>query len=62
MFFLAMLLVMLIASSWGFPHADNTKKRILFVDHWPGRIPQLEALEIAKGIAKKNKQPHTILV
>ena len=44
------------------PHADRTEKRVLFVDHRPGLIPQLEAIGIAKGIAKKNKHPTTILV
>jgi hypothetical protein len=40
------------------PHADKTERRILFVDHKPGRGPQLETI----GIARKNKRPDTILV
>jgi hypothetical protein len=39
------------------PHADRTEKRVLFVDHRPGRIPQLEAIGIAKGIAKRTSVP-----
>lgn len=44
------------------PHADKTQRRILFVNHWPGRIPLVEAIGIARSIAKKNKRPDTILV
>lgn len=44
------------------PHADKTKKRVLFVKHQPSRSPQLEAIGIAKSIARKNKRPDTILV
>lgn len=44
------------------PHADKTQRRMLFVDHKPGRVPQLEAVGIARSIAKKNKRPDTILV
>jgi hypothetical protein len=44
------------------PHADKAEKRVLLVDHQPGRIPQLEAIGIAKSITKKNKKPNTILM
>ena len=44
------------------PHADRTERRVLFVDHRPGRVPQLEAIGIARSIAKKNKRPDTVLV
>jgi hypothetical protein len=44
------------------PHSDKTEKRVLFVDHRPGRVPQLEAIGIARSIATKNKRPNTILV
>ena len=44
------------------PHADKTQRRVLFVDHEPGRAPQLEAIAIARSIARKNKRPDTILV
>jgi hypothetical protein len=44
------------------PHADRTERRVLFVDHRPGRIPLLEATGIARSIARKNKRPDTILV
>ncbi len=44
------------------PHADKTQRRVLFVDHKPGRVPHLEAIGIAKSIARKNKRSHTILV
>jgi hypothetical protein len=44
------------------PHADKTQRQVLFVDHQPGRVPQLEAIGVAKSIAKKNKRPDTILV
>jgi hypothetical protein len=44
------------------PHADKTQRRILFVNHKPGRIPLMEAISIARSIAKKNKRPRTILV
>ena len=43
-------------------HADKTQRQVLFVDHQPGRVPQLEAIGVAKSIAKKNKRPDTILV
>jgi hypothetical protein len=44
------------------PHADITERRVLFVDHRPGRVPQLEAIGIARSIARRNKRPDTILV
>jgi hypothetical protein len=44
------------------PDADRTQRRVLFVDHRPGRVPQLVAIEIARSIATKNKRPDTILV
>ena len=44
------------------PHADRTEKRVLFVNHKPGLVPQLEAIAIARSIASKNKRPDTILV
>jgi hypothetical protein len=44
------------------PHADRTQRRVLFVDHRPGRVPILEAISIARGIARKKKRPGTILV
>ncbi len=44
------------------PHADRTQQRVLFVNHQPGLVPQLEAIGIARSIAKKNKRPDTILV
>jgi hypothetical protein len=44
------------------PHAAKTRRRVLFVAHRPGRVPQLEAISIARSIAKKNKRPRTILV
>ena len=44
------------------PHADNTKKRVLFVHHQHGLVPHLEAIGIARRIAKKNKRPDTVLV
>jgi hypothetical protein len=44
------------------PHADRTERRVLFVDHRPGRVPQLVAIVIARSIARKNKLPETILV
>lgn len=37
------------------PQADKTKKRVLFADHRPGRVPQLEAIGIARDIANKNR-------
>jgi hypothetical protein len=39
------------------PHANKTKKRVLFVDHQPSLVPQLEALGIARSIAKRTKRP-----
>jgi hypothetical protein len=44
------------------PHSDKTERRVLFVDHRPGRVPQLEAIGIARSIARPNKRPDTILV
>jgi hypothetical protein len=44
------------------PHANRTERRVLFVDHRRGRVPLLEAIRIAKSIAKKNKRPDNILV
>jgi hypothetical protein len=44
------------------PQADKTERRVLFVNHRPGRIPLVEAIGIAKSIVKKNKRPDTILV
>jgi hypothetical protein len=44
------------------PHADRTERRVLFVDHRPGRVPLLEAIGIARSIARKTKQPYAILV
>jgi hypothetical protein len=44
------------------PHADRTERRVLFVDHRPGRVPLLEAIRIARIISRKNKQPDTVLV
>ncbi len=44
------------------PHVDKTKKRVLFINHRPGRIPQLEAIDIARSISRKHKRPDTILV
>lgn len=44
------------------PHADKAQRRVLFVDHRPGRVPQLEAIAIARSISRKNKRPGTILV
>lgn len=44
------------------PHACKTQRRVLFVNHKPGRVPQLEAIRIARSIAKKNRRPDTILV
>jgi hypothetical protein len=49
-------------SAQGRGHPDKTERRVLFTEHRPGRIPQLEAIGIAKSIAKKNKRPDTILV
>jgi hypothetical protein len=43
------------------PHADKTQRRVLLVDHQPGRVPQREAIGIARSIARKNKRPHTVL-
>jgi hypothetical protein len=43
------------------PHADRTQRRVLFVDHQPGRVPQREAIGIARSIARKTKWPNTIL-
>jgi hypothetical protein len=40
----------------------TTQRRIFFVNHHPGRVPQLEAIGIAKSIAKKNKRPASVLV
>ncbi len=44
------------------PNADKTERRVLFVDHRSGRVPQLEAIGIARSIARKNKRPDTIVV
>jgi hypothetical protein len=44
------------------PHADRTKRTPLFVNHRPGRVPFLEAIGIARSIARNNKRPDTILV
>jgi hypothetical protein len=44
------------------PHADRTERRVLFVDHQSALVPQLEAIGIARSIARKNKRPDTILV
>ena len=44
------------------PHADRTERRGLFVDYRPCRVPLLEAIGIARSIARKNKRPGTILV
>jgi hypothetical protein len=44
------------------PHADRTERRVLFVDHRPGRVPLVEAIGIARSIARKNKRPNTVLV
>jgi hypothetical protein len=44
------------------PHADRTERRVLFVDHQSSRVPLVEAIGIARGIARKNKRPDTILV
>jgi hypothetical protein len=43
------------------PHADRTQRRVLFVDHRPGLVPQREAIGIARSISRKNKRPDTIL-
>jgi hypothetical protein len=43
-------------------HADRTQRRVLFVQHRPGRVPQLEAVGIARSIARKNERPDVILV
>jgi hypothetical protein len=43
------------------PHTDSTERRVLFVDHRPGRVPLVEALGIARSIARKTKRPDTIL-
>jgi hypothetical protein len=43
------------------PYADKTERKVLFVDHQLGRIPQLEAIGIAKSIAKR-KRPASVLV
>ena len=44
------------------PHAGRIEKRVLFVDHWPGRDPLVEAIGIARSIARTNKWPDAILV
>jgi hypothetical protein len=45
------------------PHADRTQRKVvLFVEHRSGRVPLVEALGIARSIARKNKRPDTILV
>jgi hypothetical protein len=44
------------------PHADRNERRVLFVDHQSGRVPLVEAIGIARSIARKNKRPDTILV
>lgn len=43
-------------------HTDRSERRDLFVDHQPDLVPQLEAIGIARSIARKNKRPDTILV
>jgi hypothetical protein len=43
------------------PHTDSAERRVLFVDHRPGRVPLVEALGIARSIARKTKRPDTIL-
>jgi hypothetical protein len=43
------------------PHSDSTERRVLFVDHRPGRVPQLEAIGIARSIARKTKRQDTVL-
>ena len=43
------------------PHSGSTEMRVLFVDHQPGLVPQLEAIGIARSIARMTKRPDTIL-
>jgi hypothetical protein len=43
------------------PHSDRTERRVLFIDHRPGLVPQLEAIGIARSIARKHKRPDTVL-
>ena len=44
------------------PHTGKGQRRVIFLDHRPGRVPQLEAVGMARSIARKNKRPETILV
>jgi hypothetical protein len=44
------------------PHADKTQRRVLFVNHQPCLVLQLEAIGIARSTSRKTKRPDTILV